>query len=75
MSFDSLPTTARASASAFWPARLPRELVLPATSLWFNLEVSARRYPDKAAYVFFGRTLSYSQLLQQAEALSSSWTR
>ena len=71
MSSDSLPTTARTSAaSAFWPARLPRELVLPATSLWFNLEVSARRYPDKAAYVFFGRPLTYFQLFQQAEALA-----
>ena len=26
-----------------WPARLPRDLVLPQTSLWFNLEVSAKR--------------------------------
>ena len=31
-----------------WPSRLPRELVIPQTTLWFNLEVSARRYPDKA---------------------------
>ena len=28
-----------------WPKRLPRELVVPRTTLWFNLEVSARRYP------------------------------
>ena len=34
-----------------WPARLPRELVIPDTTLWFNLEVAARRYPDKAAHV------------------------
>ena len=68
---DSVPTPGPAATqSPFWPARLPRELVLPATSLWFNLEVSARRYPDKAAYIFFGRPLSYSQLLQQAEALA-----
>ncbi len=53
-----------------WPKRLPRELVVPQTSLWFNLEVAAARYPDKAAYVFFGRTLSYSQLKTQAEALA-----
>ncbi|HEU4457731.1 MAG TPA: long-chain fatty acid--CoA ligase [Methylibium sp.] len=53
-----------------WPARLPRELVVPETSLWFNLEVSARRYPDKPAYVFFGRTLSYRELFSQAEALA-----
>jgi fatty-acyl-CoA synthase len=53
-----------------WPKRLPRELVVPQTSLWFNLEVSARRYPAKSAYVFFGRALSYAQLHQQAESLA-----
>jgi len=53
-----------------WPLRLPRELVVPETSLWFNLEVSARRYPDKAACVFLGRELSYRELHRQAEALA-----
>ena len=56
--------------SDYWPDRLPRTLVLPETTLWFNLEVSARRYPDKPAYVFFGRPLSYSQLHRQAQALA-----
>jgi len=46
-------------------------LVVPETSLWFNLEVSATRYPDKPAYVFFGRALSYGELKRQAEALAS----
>ena len=55
---------------AIWPKRLPRQLVLPDTSLWFNLEVSARRYPDKAAYLFFGRPLSFAELKHQAEALA-----
>jgi fatty-acyl-CoA synthase len=53
-----------------WPKRLPRELAIPATTLWFNLEVSARRYPDKAAYVFFGQVLSYAALHRQALALA-----
>ncbi|MFO1220281.1 MAG: long-chain fatty acid--CoA ligase [Burkholderiaceae bacterium] len=53
-----------------WPARLPRALVLPQTSLWFNLEVSATRYPDKPAYRFFGRALSFRELRAQAEALA-----
>ena len=55
---------------AVWPRRLPRDLVVPETTLWFNLEVSARRYPDKAAYVFFGRALSFGELHRQAEALA-----
>lgn len=37
----------------FWPHRLPKSITLPSTSLWDNLAISARRYPDKAALVFF----------------------
>ena len=44
--------------------------MVPETSLWFNLEVSAARYPNKAAYVFFGRPISYGELKRQAEALA-----
>jgi len=55
---------------AIWPTRLPRELVLPDTSLWFNTEVSARRYPRKPAYIFLGRPLTYGELHEQALALA-----
>ena len=55
----------------FWPKRLPHAIVPPTTSLWFNLEVSARRFPDKAAIVFFGRALSYQDLQRQAERLAA----
>jgi fatty-acyl-CoA synthase len=54
-----------------WPKRLPYALTLPATSLWDNLQTNARRYPDKAALVFFGRAISYAQLLQKAERLAA----
>ncbi|MBT9487782.1 MAG: long-chain fatty acid--CoA ligase [Rubrivivax sp.] len=53
---------------AHWPRRLPRTLSVPATTLWFNLQVSAARFPDKAAYRFFGRDLTYVELHAQAEA-------
>ena len=65
-----MPATPNRPHHAVWPTRLPRELVIPATTLWFNLEVSARRYPDKAAYRFLGRDLSYAELHAQAEALA-----
>jgi fatty-acyl-CoA synthase len=55
---------------AVWPKRLPRELVVPETSLWFNLEVAATRFPDRAAYLFFGRPLTYRQLRDDALALA-----
>ena len=53
-----------------WPKRLPRELAVPQTTLWFNLEVAATRFPDKAAYLFFGRALSFGELKAQAEAIA-----
>jgi fatty-acyl-CoA synthase len=55
---------------AHWPRRLPRDLALPETTLWFNLEVSAKRWPHKPAYVFFGQSLTYLELFRQAEALA-----
>ena len=55
---------------AHWPARLPRELVVPETTLWFNLEVAAARYPNKTAYRFFGRDISFAELKDQAERLA-----
>ncbi len=61
---------ARRPHHAVWPARLPRELAIPSTSLWFNLEVSATRHPGKTAHRFFGRDLRYDALRQQAEALA-----
>jgi fatty-acyl-CoA synthase len=56
--------------AAAWPARLPHALITPETPLWFNLEVTARRFPHKAAYVFFDRSLSFSDLLLQAQSLA-----
>ena len=56
----------------FWPKRLPHAMNPPATSLWDNLAVSAQRYPDKAAIVFFGRRHSYAQVARQAERLAAS---
>ena len=55
----------------FWPKRLPHAITPPATSLWDNLETNARRYPHKAALVFFGRVFSYLELLQKAERLAA----
>ena len=53
-----------------WPKRLPRQLCVPSTTLWFNLEVTARRFPNKTAYVFFGRRVSWAELQRQAEAIA-----
>ncbi len=55
----------------FWPKRLPHAITPPATSLWDNLEISARRYPDRAALIFFGRVWGYRELRETAERLAA----
>jgi fatty-acyl-CoA synthase len=54
-----------------WPRRLPHSITPPRTSLWDNLAISARRYPDKPALVFFGRIATYPQLMAMAERLAA----
>lgn len=56
---------------AHWPRRLPRELAIPATPLHVNLQVSAARWPDKAACVFLGRAMSYAELDRDSTAIAA----
>jgi fatty-acyl-CoA synthase len=69
VSLSSLPTRPH---HRFWPNRLPRSITPPATPLSDNLAISARRYPDKPAIVFFGRTLTYAELAQQVERVAGA---
>jgi fatty-acyl-CoA synthase len=55
---------------AHWPAGQPRELTVPATSVHHNLEVSAVRYPERAATIFYDSALSYAALRDQVERLA-----
>ncbi len=55
---------------AVWPKGLPRSLTLPATSLFENLEVSARRFPDKPAILYYGSALTYAELKDQVDRLA-----
>lgn len=56
----------------FWPRRLPKSITVPATSLWRNLAISAERYPDKPALIFFGRSTTYDELAIQVETLAGT---
>jgi fatty-acyl-CoA synthase len=56
--------------SKAWPKDLPRTLTLPETSVWYNLEVSARRYPKKPAFVCYDSALTYERLHSEAIALA-----
>lgn len=55
---------------AHWPVGLPTSLTLPATSVYTNLMVSALRYPDKTALIFYDTVLTYQQLHQEVLALA-----
>ncbi|KLU61161.1 long-chain-fatty-acid--CoA ligase [Peptococcaceae bacterium CEB3] len=54
----------------FWPKRLPQSLLVPETSLYDNLAVSARRYPDKIAIHYYGGSVSYRRFQDEVEKLA-----
>jgi fatty-acyl-CoA synthase len=55
---------------AHWPPGVPKALSIPRTSMHYNLEVSARRYPDKAAIIYYGSALTYAALEREVAALA-----
>ncbi|CAG2141777.1 Long-chain-fatty-acid--CoA ligase [Cupriavidus yeoncheonensis] len=67
MKSASIPQPYRSPA---WPAGLPATLHVPRTSLFYNLEVAARRYPDKTAIQYFGTAISYAALLDEVERMA-----
>ncbi|MFK0089658.1 long-chain-fatty-acid--CoA ligase [Pseudomonas sp. NPDC090755] len=44
---------------------------IPQTSIFYNLEVAARRYPDKPAVQFYGAAYTYGQLLRDVEHMAA----
>src|SRR5258706_12544002 len=55
---------------AVWPEGVPHGLTLPETSVWANLEASARRFPDKAAFICYDNALTFGRLKAEAEKLA-----
>jgi fatty-acyl-CoA synthase len=53
----------------FWPS-VPRHLTAPETSVWWNLEISATRFPDKASINFYDSVLTFSAFRRDAERLA-----
>ncbi len=54
----------------YWPKGLPKEISPPQSSLYFNLEASAARYPGKAAIVFYDTVLDYARLKREVDAMA-----
>ena len=53
-----------------WPKDLPKTMTLPKTSLYTNLEVSALRYPDHDAIVFYDAPMTYARLKREVDTMA-----
>ena len=54
----------------FWPVNAARNLAAPATNLFYNAEVSARRYPDKPFLVFYDTAVTFVELFDEAQRIA-----
>ncbi len=54
----------------YWPKGVPHTVNVPRTSLYYNLEVSANRYPEKTAISYYGSHLSYVRFKSEVDALA-----
>jgi fatty-acyl-CoA synthase len=54
----------------FWPAHAMHNLIAPATNLFYNAEVSARRYPDKPFLVYYDTQVSFAAFHNEAERIA-----
>jgi len=54
----------------FWPTHAMHTLDAPATNLFYNAEVSARRYPDKPFLVFYDTAVTFAELHDEAERVA-----
>lgn len=53
-----------------WPKELPKTITLPKTSIFTNLAISALRYPDHTAIIFYDAFITYRRLLDEVEIMA-----
>ncbi|AFZ68421.1 long-chain-fatty-acid--CoA ligase [Deinococcus peraridilitoris] len=68
-------TSRSAPLPSYWPEGVPRFLTTPRSSLYHNLETTAARFPDKVGLWFYGRELTFAELLRDAARLSGHLQR
>jgi fatty-acyl-CoA synthase len=54
----------------FWPSHAMRSLDAPATNLFYNAEVSARRYPHKPFLIFYDTAVTFADLVDESERVA-----
>ncbi len=55
---------------AYWPKNVPRHLVTPETNVFYNLEVSAHRYPKKPYLIYYDTSITFPELEDEAERMA-----
>jgi fatty-acyl-CoA synthase len=54
----------------FWPSQAMHNLCAPATNLFYNAEVSARRFPNKPFLVYYDTRVSFAEFHNEAERVA-----
>src|SRR5271154_6346240 len=54
----------------FWPDHALHHLDLPATNVFYNLEVSARRHPNKPCLVFYDTSITFGEVFEEAQRIA-----
>ena len=54
----------------FWPPHAMHELAAPATNLYYNAEVSARRYPHKPFIVFYDTPVTFAEFQDETHRIA-----
>ena len=54
----------------FWPSQAMHNLIAPATNMFYNAEVSARRFPDKPFLVYYDTKVSFAEFHDEAERIA-----
>jgi fatty-acyl-CoA synthase len=54
----------------FWPDHAMHHLDSPATNVFYNLEVSARRHPDKPSLVYYDTFISFAEIFDEAKRIA-----
>jgi fatty-acyl-CoA synthase len=54
----------------FWPEHALHHLDLPATNVFYNLEVSARGHPNKASLLFYDTSITFAEVFEEAQRIA-----
>jgi fatty-acyl-CoA synthase len=54
----------------FWPSQAMHNLIAPATNMFYNAEVSARRFPNKPFLVYYDTKVTFAEFHNEAERVA-----